>query len=370
MPRVAPARGRALSHGVEPITLIDEKCVFFYLAIPISMRHRNPYCSAESHPDIARQREAVGMDIRTLGQTDLLVPPMGVGTWAWGDRWTWGYGREYGRPEVEGAFWASLKAGLNFFDTAEIYGFGTSERILGGLIAQSGAEVLIATKFAPYRLTARSLHGALERSLQRLGLERADLYQIHFPVPHLRIGALMGHLAEAVQAGKVRAVGVSNFSAAQMRRAHAALARHGVVLASNQVEYSLLHRAPETDGLLQTCRELNVVLIAYSPLAMGLLAGKYRPGGRTHRRVRAYYGPGSRLETVMPVIDLLEQIGRAHGKTPSQGALNWLLRQPGVIPIPGAKSAQQAADNAGALGWEMTVEEAEALDRATRPWRK
>ncbi|MBI3286734.1 MAG: aldo/keto reductase, partial [Chloroflexi bacterium] len=156
------------------------------------------------------------MDLQRLGQTDVFLPPMGVGTWAWGDRWYWGYGRDYGRPEVEGAFWASLEAGLNFFDTAEIYGFGTSERILGELIRQSTAQVLIATKFAPYRLTARALQAALDRCLQRLGRERVDLYQIHWAVPHIRIEALMDALAEAARAGKVRAVGVSNFSAGQM----------------------------------------------------------------------------------------------------------------------------------------------------------
>lgn len=316
--------------------------------------------------------------MRNLGATNIQVPALGVGTWAWGDRRVWGYGRDYGRAEVEGAFWASIEAGLNFFDTAEVYGGGTSESILGELIKKSGQKVLIATKFAPYRLTAKVLPRALERSLERLGLGQVDLYQIHWHVPHVRVEALMDALAEAYKAGKARAVGVSNYSAAQMRRAYDRLAKHGVPLASNQVEYSLLHREPETNGVLEACRELNVTLIAYSPLAMGLLSGKYRPGGQSLRSRLREYLPRQRLEAVVPVLDLLDEIGRAHGKTPSQVVLNWLLRQsrsrlgrdrPGVIPIPGAKNARQAKENAGALGWEMTEEEAAVLDRATEGWK-
>lgn len=317
------------------------------------------------------------MEMRNLGATKHQVPALGVGTWAWGDRRVWGYGREYGHEEVEGAFWASLEAGLNFFDTAEVYGGGTSERILGELIRQSEKIVLIATKFAPYRLTAKVLPRALDKSLARLGLKQVELYQIHWSVPHVRVEALMDALAEVYHAGRARAVGVSNYSAAQMRRAYDRLAKHGVPLASNQVEYSLLHREPETNGVLEACRELNVALIAYSPLAMGLLSGKYRPGGEPLRPRLREYLPRQQIETVVPVLDLLEEIGRGHGKTPSQVALNWLLRKsrngrdrPNVIPIPGAKTAQQARENAGALGWEMTEEEAAALEQATEPWKK
>jgi aryl-alcohol dehydrogenase-like predicted oxidoreductase len=295
----------------------------------------------------------------------LSLPRLGVGTWAWGDRLIWGYERGYGREDVEAAFRASLAAGLAFFDTAEVYGFGASERILGDMIRQTDSPVQVATKFAPYRLTVGAVRRALEGSLSRLGLESVDLYQIHYPPIFVRIERLMDVLAEAVQAGKVRAVGVSNFSAAQMRRAHSALARHGIALASNQVEYSLLHRAPERNGVLRTCRELGVALIAYSPLAMGLLSGKYLPGDRHPRRLGRYLHTWPN-EALAEVLALLERIAQAHGKTPSQVALNWVLRQPGVVAIPGAKNAQQARENAGSLGWEMSEAEAEALERATR----
>jgi aryl-alcohol dehydrogenase-like predicted oxidoreductase len=300
-------------------------------------------------------------------EAGLSLPRLGVGTWAWGDRQTWGYDRDYGRPDVEAAFGASLEAGLTLFDTAESYGWGKSERILGELARQSGRSLVIATKFAPFRPRAGALQRALDASLDRLGMEWVDLYQIHFPPPFMRIETMMEALAEAVHAGKVRAAGVSNFSAAQMRRAHAGLARQGVPLATNQVEYSLLHRAPETNGVLRACRDLKITLIAYSPLAMGLLSGKYRPEDARHPRRLGRYLHSWKPEALADVFGLLGKIGRDHGKTPSQVSLNWLLRQSGVVVIPGAKNARQASENAGALGWEMTAEEAEALDRVTRP---
>ena len=296
-------------------------------------------------------------------------PRLGVGTWAWGDRPIWGYGRTYGRAEVGEAFRASLDAGITFFDTAEVYGWGTSERILGELRQEAGRPILIATKFAPFRLTSRSLLRALDGSLARLQVKAVDLYQIHFPPFFVRLEPLLEALAEAALSGKARAVGVSNFSADQMRRAVDVLGRRGVQLAGNQVEYSLLHRPPEGDGVLRACRELGVPLIAYSPLARGLLTGKYGPDGRRHPLRLGRYLRAWRPEALSQVIGLLKEIGRAHSKTPSQAALNWLLRWPEVVVIPGAKNRSQARENAGALGWEMGPEEAEALDRATRPRR-
>lgn len=294
-------------------------------------------------------------------------PRLGVGTWAWGDRHTWGYDRGYGRAEVGDAFRASLEAGLTFFDTAEVYGWGMSERILGELRREAGKPILIATKFAPFRLTARALLRALDGSLARLQVESVDLYQIHFPPFFVRLAPLIEALAEAALSGKAKAVGVSNFNADQMRQAQDVLGRRGVSLSGNQVEYSLLHRGPETDGVLRACRELGVPLVAYSPLAMGWLTGKYRPEGRRQPMRLGRYLRGWRPEPLARVIRRLEEIGRAHSKTPSQVALNWLLRRPEVVVIPGAKNGKQASENAGALGWEMTPEEADALDRETGP---
>jgi aryl-alcohol dehydrogenase-like predicted oxidoreductase len=296
-----------------------------------------------------------------IGRTDLRVSPLGVGTWQWGDASYWRFGGAYGLPDVEDAYRVSREAGIDFFDTAEIYGNGKSESILGALVRRDQGRVVVATKFAPLptRWTAREVARALDASLTRLGMQQVDLYQIHWPYTLLRIDMLMNALADQVEAGKVRAVGVSNYSVRQMRRAHAVLARRGIPLASNQVHYSLLHRAPERNGVLMACRELDVRLIAYSPLEQGILTGKYHRGATPPAGVRRVRGPfrASALRASLPLIQRLEQIGAAHGgKTPSQVALNWLIRR-GALPIPGAKTAAQAAANAGALGWELTDEE-------------
>ncbi len=310
----------------------------------------------------------------TVGE-NLNVPPLGVGAWAWGTTRLWGYGSEYGCREVGEAFRASMESGVRLVDTAEIYGNGASERIVGELLREGGFEgtPVIATKFAPlpYRLSARSLLTAVDKSLERLGVSTIDLYQIHFPNPLLKIENLMDALAEAVKQGKVREVGVSNYSADQMSRAHARLDYHGVRLASNQVQYNLLNRAPETNGVLEACRELGVTLIAYSPIAQGLLTGKYRPGvkpsGLVRRAGRAF---GERnLKKVEPVVEILREIGASHEKEPAQVALNWLITHQNTLPIPGAKNEQQARQNAGSLGWTLSEKEAEKLDLATLGWR-
>ena len=307
---------------------------------------------------------------------ELNVAPLGVGAWAWGTTRLWGYGKEYDRSDVGRAFRASMVEGVTLVDTAEMYGNGASERIIGEILREGGFEgrPVIATKFAPlpYRFSAKSLLKALEKSLERLGIETIDLYQIHFPNPIFKINSLMDVLAEAVKAGKVRRVSVSDYGADQMRRAHERLASHGVSLASNQVEYSLLRRAPETNGVLEASRDLGVTLIAYSPIAKGLLTGKYGPGGERPsglvRRMGRAFGEQN-LKKVEPVVNILRKIGEAHNKEPAQVALNWLITQRSTFPIPGAKNEHQAHQNAGALGWEMSSEEAEKLDLATLGWR-
>jgi aryl-alcohol dehydrogenase-like predicted oxidoreductase len=300
----------------------------------------------------------------TLGSTDLRISPLGMGTWQWGDNMVWGYSQgSYTDSDLQAAFQDSLKAGVNFFDTAEMYGWGRSETLLGQSVrAAADQPVVVATKFMPlpWRLRKASLQQALSRSLNRLGLEKVDLYQIHFPTPPVPIETWVDALADVVQLGLARAVGVSNYTTDQMRRAHAVLAKRGVPLASNQVRYNLLDRTPERTGLLQACRELNVTLIAYSPLAQGLLTGKYTPQNLPPgiRRFRSR----SNLVKVQPLVALLREIGQAHGgKTPSQVSLNWLMCK-GAAPIPGAKNARQVQDNVGALGWRLTDSEMAALD--------
>jgi aryl-alcohol dehydrogenase-like predicted oxidoreductase len=298
----------------------------------------------------------------TLGPNGPRIRPLGIGTWAWGDRLLWGYGGTYRESDLRGAFDAAVASGITLFDTAEVYGNGMSERILGRCVRQSGADVLLATKFLPYpwRLRRSDLLRALESSRGRLGVSTVDLYQMHWPFPPVPIDSWMAAMAEAVRAWMTRAVGVSNYDVAQMRRAHAALARFGLPLATNQVEYSLLQRKPETSGLFDACRELGVTLIAYSPLAMGLLTGKYTPehppSGLRGRRSR------DTLPRLGPLTALLKEIGDARGKTPAQVSLNWVIGK-GAVPIPGAKNADQARSNASALGWKLDAAEVAELER-------
>ena len=313
----------------------------------------------------------------TIGLADELnIAPLGVGAWAWGTTRLWGYGKDYNRSDVGEAFRASMAEGVTLVDTAEMYGNGASERIIGEILREGRFEgrPVVATMFAPlpYLFSAKSLLKAVDKSLERLGIETIDLYQIHFPNPIFKINSLMDALAETVKAGKVRRVGISNYSADQMQRAHDRLASHGVSLASNQVEYSLLQRAPETNGVLEVSRDLGVALIAYSPIAQGLLTGKYgpgdnRPSGLVRRMGRAF--GEKNLTKIEPVVNILREIGEAHNKQPAQVALNWLITQRNAFPIPGAKNELQARQNAGALGWEMAAEEAEKLELATLGWR-
>jgi aryl-alcohol dehydrogenase-like predicted oxidoreductase len=317
------------------------------------------------------------MNKTSLGKSDLQVPRLGVGAMTWGDpsglaRWTPAklvYGGAHGFDEEKSALEASVAAGVTLFDTAALYANGASERRLGELAR--GRDVLIATKF-PGTLFFRTenMPKELEASLARLGKSSVDLYQHHFPYNTAAIPRLMELMADAVEAGKVKAVGVSNYSAEQMRIAHAALARRGIPLASNQVEYSLLHRQPEVNGVLDACRELGVTLIAYQPLASGALTGKYVAGDRPtglRRFMGSFRGKG--LEAAAPVVALLREIGGPYSKSPAQVALRWLIENESVLPIPGAKNGQQAADNAGALSFSLTPAEIEALSQATLAWR-
>ena len=308
----------------------------------------------------------------SLGLTGLRVPRLGLGVMVWGDmssapRWNPArnaYGPTSSRGEQAEALEASLAAGVNLLDTAAMYGMGASERRVGELT--EGKDVLVATKFpAAFFSRAGSLPATLDASLARLRRPVVDLYQVHFPSRWMSIPRLMNLMADAVEAGKVRAVGVSNYSAAQLRLAHAALAERGIVLASNQVQHSLLHRDPEVNGVLDACGELGVTLIAYMPLASGALTGKYsaahRPAG-WRRYTGVFRGAGlDRLERVNAV---LGELATQHGKTPSQVALRWLIQRD-VLPIPGAKTGPQAAQNAGALSFVLSESEMDALGRTT-----
>jgi len=313
----------------------------------------------------------------TLGKSGLRVPRMGIGAMVWGQpkgmaRWTpaqLAYGPSHGTLEEEEALKVSLDAGVNLIDTAEMYSNGAAERRVGELAR--GKDVLIATKFPPSPFAREDVFpNALEGSLARLERSSIDLYQHHFPSNRISIPKLMNLMANAVEAGKVKTVGVSNYSAEQMRLAHAELAKRGIALASNQVQYSLLYRKPEVDGVLDACRGLGITLIAYSPLAQGALTGKYSPETKASglRRFLPNFNRRA-MEAVQPVVELLRQIGDRYGKSPSQVALRWLIETENVLPIPGAKNSKQAAENVGALSFSLTPEEVEILSQATLAWR-
>jgi aryl-alcohol dehydrogenase-like predicted oxidoreductase len=292
-----------------------------------------------------------------LGPDGPQIRPMGIGTRFWG------YGDEDEDHDRRAAFDVALDAGVTLFDTAEIYAFGKSERLLGSFMQDRGSSAVIMTKYAPFpwRFGRKSIVNALHRSLQRLGLEQVHLYMVHWPYTLTSIETLMAGLADAVDAGLTKAVGVSNFNPTQMQRAHDFLAEHGIPLATNQVSFSLLKRDPETNGLLDLCRQLDVTLVAYGPLATGLLTGKYTPD----RPPRSFLGLRNRKSDMLrlqPLIRLMQEIGEGHGgKTVGQVALNWTIAK-GALPIPGAKNARQAEENIGALGWSLTDEEVAGLD--------
>ena len=299
----------------------------------------------------------------TLSGSDVVIPAIGVGTWAWGDEATWGMGGYDGaltEAAIEEAWTASIDHGGTFFDTAEVYGGGESERIIGRLLRadpERAARTTIATKFlpAPQKLNVTSaLMSALRASLDRLGLPAVDLYQLHGPISLRSHQALAEALATAHQAGLVRAVGVSNYSVKETRSMAAALQKRGLRLATNQIEFSLLRRLPETGGLLATCRELGVVPLAYSPIGQGRLTGKYSAASPPPGKRNFSNHP---MAEVDPVVAVLRELAATHGEaTPSQVALRWIISK-GAVPIPGAKNRRQAEENAGALA--LTLEDAE-----------
>ena len=256
----------------------------------------------------------------------------------------WQYGNAYGEDEVRSAFNASLAAGVNFLDTAEVYGLGKSEEIISqcvqahaqqaelASVAETGdhdlsdrAKVIIATKYMPlpWRFSAQSVADALTASLKRLKLPSVTLYQVHWPFDFLMSQkTLMNALADEVDQGRIQTIGVSNYSAKQMREAHSYLAERGIPLAVNQVQYSLLHRNIESNGVLEAARNLEVTILAYSPLAQGLLTGKYTVGSDRQpsgaRRLDPRFNKKN-LQKIEPVLAALQTIGDASWQNSGAG---------------------------------------------------
>ncbi len=322
---------------------------------------------------------------RRLGRSGISVPAMGNGTQAWGDK-RFGYGTKYGRNELFAVYRTCLDAGLNFFDTSDTYGRGLSEQLLGDFRHEDGRPIIVATKFTqakPYdpnsNFSVKAVGTVLERSLTRLRTEAVDLYQIHYPPARRSLDKYLDAMAATVKSGKAKAIGVSNFSTEYLRHSYEYLASvHGITLASNQIGFNLLHRHPETNGMLAACRELGVTILPILPLAEGVLTGKYRVGGQEYGgqqatlfRGASLFEPGESFFKAMrskpyemhrdelePLFAVMDSIAKEHDGTIAQVALNWLLAtDPLVIPIPGAKSKTQAASNGATLDWTMTPEE-------------
>ncbi len=330
----------------------------------------------------------------TLGRTDVKVTPIGLGCWQFSrSRGLAGrYWPSIDQETVRDIVKATLAGGINWFDTAEVYGNGASERSLAEALRALGVEhdrYVLADKWFPAFRFAGSIHRTFpdrQRSLDGISI---DLYQIHQPFSFSSVEQQVARMGELVRQGRIRAVGVSNFNVERMRKAYARLTVEGLPLATNQMRYSLLDREIERDGVLQAARELGVSIIAYSPLAQGLLTGKFHgdvagqaasersdgagdsgeaaPAARPSapRKWLKRFKRGG-LEATAPLIAELRTVAERHGATPAQVALAWVIHRHGerIVAIPGASSVSQAVSNAAALKVTLTAEELDTLGDA------
>jgi aryl-alcohol dehydrogenase-like predicted oxidoreductase len=311
---------------------------------------------------------------RQLGNTEIEITPVGLGCWQFCGS---GFGRLYWnsplQSEVNDIVKMALDGGISWFDTAEAYGSGKSEQAISTALVKAGksnGDVIIATKWLPILRTAKNILRTFSKRQHFLSPFKIDLYQVHFPGSFSSIEAQMNAMATLVKEGKIGSVGVSNFSVEQMRQAHAALEKHGLPLASNQVRFNLLDRMIEKQGILDTAKELGITIIAYSPLAQGLLTGKFHkdPGLVKRLPYSRKKAAGRMLEKSRPLVTLLEEISSSYGCAPSEVALSWLINYAGdiVVAIPGASKADHIAQNVNALNLKLTDDEMKKLDEMSR----
>jgi len=313
--------------------------------------------------------------LRTLGRTDIKITPIGLGMMEFA-----GGGGLMGvafpiisQDEKNATVRAALEGGINWFDTAELYGKGVSETSLAMALKAAGKndqDVVVATKWWPLLRTARNIPHSIQDRLRFLDGFSISLYMVHQPFSFSSPEAEMDAMAGLVEAGKIRSVGVSNFSAARMRRAHDQLIKRGLPLAANQVLYSLLDRSIESNGILDTAKELGVTIIAYTPLASGLLTGKYHKNPELLQKKNLFWR--SRLQRGLVksrlLVQAMEEIGARYNATPAQVALNWVIHFHGesIVTIPGATKAHQAEESAGALKFKLAADELARLDELSR----
>ncbi len=317
---------------------------------------------------------------RSLGKSDMQVTPIGLGCWQFSKR-----------ANMAGKFWpmleddvildivkVSLEGGINWFDTAEVYGQGTSEKMLVKSLTAIGIkpdDVFVATKWWPMFRFAPNILKTIDERLSCLSPFPIDLYQVHQPYGFSSEVKEMEAMAKLVMAKKIRNVGVSNFSASKMRSAWETLQKSGINLLSNQVRYSLLDRKIETNGVLDTVKELGITIIAYSPLAQGLVTGKFHDNPELlknigFRKYSSLFKPKG-LEKSLPVVELIKKLATKYESTPSQIALNWLIQFHGdaVVAIPGATKAKHAEENAGAMKFKLSAEDMSLLDEASKGFK-
>lgn len=294
---------------------------------------------------------------------DLEVSRIGLGAWQFGTE-RWGYGSDFTREDAIAAIHASLEAGVNWIDTAEVYGDGESERIIREALGERIQEVIIATKVAGSHLRYRDVLKAAEGSLSRLGRDWIDLYQLHWPNSYVPLEETLKALEELLRSGKIRYVGVSNFPPELTEPLRQAL---GDKLVSNQVRYSLADRSIEKH-ILPYCRRHGITIIAYSPIAQGLLTGKYTRDNLPQDPIRSdhplFRSPN--VDHIFRMVDVLKEMAQKYNRTPAQIALRWLIQQDGVVAIPGAKNREQARDNAAAMDFELTPEDWARLEEVSR----
>ncbi len=318
--------------------------------------------------------------LRPLGRSRYSISPIGLGCWQFsgGNGLVGGYWPALPQETANAIVAESLAGGINWFDTAEIYGRGASETTLATALKAAGrrnGDVVVATKWWPFFRTAATIPATLPERLARLAPFGIDLHQVHQPFSFSSVAAQMAAMAALAAAKRIGSVGVSNFSEARMRAAHGALAARGIPLVSNQMPYSLLDRRIETRGIVAAAKELGITLIAYSPLAQGILSGKFH---RDPDLIRSRPGPRKRLprfgrrglERSRPVVEALEEIGKRRDVTASQVALNWLIHFHGeaVVAIPGATTVPQARENSGAMAFRLDDDEMARLDALSRPY--
>jgi aryl-alcohol dehydrogenase-like predicted oxidoreductase len=301
------------------------------------------------------------LEVPGLGQ----VSRVGLGTWQFGSR-EWGYGEGYASEVALKIVTRARELGVTLFDTAEVYGFGKSERILGEALGADRDQVVVASKVfpvAPFPVVVRNRERG---SARRLQIRRIPLYQVHQPNPVVPDSVIMPGMRSLLQDDLIGAVGVSNYSLRRWRQADDAL---GQPVVSNQVQFSLAHADP-LDDLVPFAQRENRTVIAYSPLAQGLLGGRYssnhRPGGV--RAANPLFGTEN-LRRVAPLLDTLRQVADAHNVAPAQVALAWLLSLPQVVVIPGAASVEQLELNVAAADIELDVPSQAALTEAARAFR-